>query len=693
MDLAPGDIMSGMDLGDMTVEEVAELRATLGLDDPMIVRYGRYMFRLIQGDLGVADFTRVPVWDTFIERLPNTLVLAAGTIIVGVTISIPLGIFAARRAGKISDNLTTAFTMIGMSMPGFWLAALMILLFALVLRWLPPAGFNHGIRSVIMPSICAAMMLLASSTRQTRSSMLEILKADYLRTARAKGVPEQVVIRKHALGNALIPIVTTIGVSMGIAISGTAIIETVFAWPGIGRLVVESIASRDVTSTTGLVILTTVLYVLILLIVDIAYAFIDPRIKAQYTSGSVKRKNLRKSNIDKGIVESAPKLQLAEPVEAITVASDSEIITSQHVDTFANQDEAALAHESISTITPEQQEPETDFPTGGVYAYTAVKSAAYGEIDTYSDNAPKSAPLPESGATVSDGDKLLTRKYKKNSRGIQVLRHILRNPGATAGLVIIFLISMCFIVSLFMSFESMSAANVDYRFSPPSARFPFGTDNMGRSTFTRVIYAARFSLPIGVGATSLGALIGIFLGSMAAYKEGSIVEEVIMRFSDALASIPGILLGMVIISTLGRSLINLIIAIGITGIPIFIRITRASVLSIKGNEFVEAAKAIGFSEARVLYTQVLPNGLAPIIITFTGSLGAAILVSAGLSFLGFGIPLPNPEWGSLVAAGRDHIHTSPWLSTFPGLFIMMTVMGFNMLGDGLRDAFDPKLKR
>ncbi|MCL1795565.1 MAG: ABC transporter permease [Clostridia bacterium] len=166
-----------------------------------------------------------------------------------------------------------------------------------------------------------------------------------------------------------------------------------------------------------------------------------------------------------------------------------------------------------------------------------------------------------------------------------------------------------------------------------------------------------------------------------------------MRFSDTLASIPALIKGMVIVSVLGRSLFNLILAVGIATIPIFIRTSRAAMLSVKENEFVEAARAIGLSNVRIIFTQVLPNGMAPIIISFSIALGNSILASASLSFLGFGIPVPNPEWGSLVAAGRDVIRTAPWLTTFPGLFIMITVMGFNMLGDGLRDALDPKLKK
>lgn len=666
MDLAPGDITSGWDLEGMTIEEIATLRAGMGLDDPLIVRYARYMYRLIQGDLGVGDFSGISVWENYITRLPNTLALTAATIIIGVSIAIPLGIFAARRAGRISDNITTAFTIVGMSMPNFWLAILIMLLFAYVLNWLPASGFNHGIRSLILPGISSAMVLLAVCSRQTRSSMLEVLKADYLRTARAKGVPEKRVIRKHALGNAMIPIVTMIGIHMAVAIAGTAVIETVFAWAGVGRLIVESVSARDVTTTTGAVILTTILYVLILLLVDVAYAFIDPRIRALYTTGRTKKSRKKKEISSKA---------MPKPQPSVTPESASAVSASAVSDSNAAAQGAEPEQRTISELlnNPAEDaalsEPQVSFITRTEFFVEHKESSA-----------------AKSGESA-------VRRHRKRSRIAEVFNHLIHNPGAVAGMVIIAGLLVLFVVSLAMPFEAVTAANVQYRFQAPSAQFPFGTDNMGRNTFLRVIYATRFSLPIGFGATAFAAIIGVLIGAFAAYYEGSVLEEIIMRLCDALASIPGMLLGMVIITTLGRSLPNLIIAIGVSAIPLFIRITRASVLSIKGNEFVEAAKAIGISEMRILYTQVLPNGLAPIIIVFTTSLGAAILISAGLSFLGFGIPIPNPEWGSLVAAGREQVRNAPWLTTFPGLFVMITVMGFNLLGDGLRDAFDPKLKK
>ena len=290
IDLAPGDIVDSMINIEMTAEDVAELKALYDLDKSMVYRYGKYMINLVQGNLGMSVRSGIPVWDTYIYRLPNTLKLALTGLVIGVSCAIPLGIFAARRSGRIPDNVTTVFVVLGISLPAFWLALLFLQFFSLNLGWLPAGGMNHGIRSYILPSISAGLMLMATATRQTRSSMLDVLRADFLRTARAKGVPEKVVIRKHALGNALIPIVTVVGGSLAFSLAGSVVIEQVFAWPGVGRMAVEGVAQRDVPTALGAIIMTTVMYVIIQILVDIVYAFVDPRIKSRYVSTRRKRR-------------------------------------------------------------------------------------------------------------------------------------------------------------------------------------------------------------------------------------------------------------------------------------------------------------------------------------------------------------------------------------------------------------------
>jgi peptide/nickel transport system permease protein len=289
MDLAPGSVIDQMITDEMTQEDIKELEHLYDLDKPMIYRYGKYMLHLVQGDLGVADFTKISVWDTYITRLPNTLILALAAFIFGSLFAIPLGIFAARHSGTLLDNGTTLFTMLGISIPNFWLGLQLLLVFALYLGWLPAGGNESGFRSLILPAVCSGIGLMANGTRQTRSSMLDVLKADYLRTARAKGVPERIIIRKHALGNAWIPILTTFGGALCHAIAGSAVVESVFAWQGVGLLLVNSVRQRDVTMTLGCVIMTSILYSILMLLVDLMYAFVDPRVKSRFSNSNRKR--------------------------------------------------------------------------------------------------------------------------------------------------------------------------------------------------------------------------------------------------------------------------------------------------------------------------------------------------------------------------------------------------------------------
>ena len=290
-------------------------------------------------------------------------------------------------------------------------------------------------------------------------------------------------------------------------------------------------------------------------------------------------------------------------------------------------------------------------------------------------------------------DTLVSRQYKKRSQFGEIWHRIKRNKGAVAGMIILIILILIMIYSvIFISYDDIMRMDPMNRFAKPGLAHPFGTDDMGRDLFIRTLYGTRYSLTVGFGAICFSLIVGVFLGAIAGYM-GGLIEEIIMRASDILASIPAILMGMCIVTTLGPSLQNLMIAIGITAVPGFVRVARASVMTIKTNEYIESAHAIGMSNFRIIFAQVVPNGLSPIIVMTTGRIGIAILEASSLSFLGFGIPVPTPEWGALVSAGRNFMRTASYLTTLPGLFIVFTVLAFNIMGDGLRDALDPKLKR
>lgn len=279
--MTPGD-PAKMILGDTATEEsVMELRKEMGLDDPFLVQYARYFKNALKGDIGKSYITKSPVAHEVFLAFPATLKLATFSIFLAITLGIPLGIVSAIRQYSLWDNLAMGIALLGISMPVFWLGLLLILLFCVHLGWLPASGFDT-LKQMILPAVTLSTPSLAIISRMTRSSMLEVVRQDYIRTARAKGQTERKVIWRHALLNALIPIVTIVGLQFGQLLEGAVITESVFSVPGLGSLLVEAIKTRDYPMVLGGVLFIGILFSLVNLLVDILYAYIDPRIKAQY---------------------------------------------------------------------------------------------------------------------------------------------------------------------------------------------------------------------------------------------------------------------------------------------------------------------------------------------------------------------------------------------------------------------------
>jgi len=259
-------------------EDIKNIRQQLGLDKPVFVQYGLFLSRLAKLDLGRSARTQNPVIKEIWARLPNTVLLAVTAITLACLFGIPAGIISAVRPYTWIDYLFTSMALFGISMPVFWLGLMLIVVFSLVLHWLPAGGIGSW-KHVILPSFTLAAFVVAFITRITRASMIETLSQDYTTTARSKGLKEQVVIVKHALKNALIPIITVVGLQFGLLLGGAVLTETVFAWPGLGRLIVDSILARDYPVIQGTILIFGLLYILVNLVVDLLYAFIDPRIR------------------------------------------------------------------------------------------------------------------------------------------------------------------------------------------------------------------------------------------------------------------------------------------------------------------------------------------------------------------------------------------------------------------------------
>lgn len=262
--------------------------------------------------------------------------------------------------------------------------------------------------------------------------------------------------------------------------------------------------------------------------------------------------------------------------------------------------------------------------------------------------------------------------------------------GTAGGLILVILVLAGVLAPLIAPYDPVKL-DLTQRLLPPSSNHLFGTDHLGRDVFSRTLYGARISLMVGLVVVSIGLAIGTTLGMLAGYV-GNTPDQVIMRVADMFLAFPSLVLAMALVAALGPDLLNVMLAISITSWPGYSRLVRGMVLSIKEVDYVDAARAIGVRQGRILVRHILPNAIAPVFVAATLNMGVAIIVASGLSFIGFGVQPPTPEWGAMVSDGRTYMNTHFWIATFPGLAILVAVTGFNLFGDGLRDALDPRLR-
>ena len=282
-------------------------------------------------------------------------------------------------------------------------------------------------------------------------------------------------------------------------------------------------------------------------------------------------------------------------------------------------------------------------------------------------------------------------KKRKESRVSEIWRRLKKNRGAVVSMFLILALVLVAIFADVIAPYAYDEQNYDDSYAPHSARHPLGADKLGRDMLSRLIYGARQSLMIGVFSVAISAILGMFFGALAGYF-GGWVDNVLMRFLDIYQSIPMMLMCIVLSAVLGPSLRNTILALGISMIPQFARLMRASIMPVRNMEYVEAAQSINAGHGHIILKYIIPNAISPMIVSITMYIGSAILIGAMMSFIGLGVQPPLPEWGTLISDGRNVMRGHPTLALYPGLCIMITVLAFNLLGDGLRDALDPRLK-
>ena len=284
--------------------------------------------------------------------------------------------------------------------------------------------------------------------------------------------------------------------------------------------------------------------------------------------------------------------------------------------------------------------------------------------------------------------------YKSRSMGAETWRRLKKNKGAIIGLCFFALLVLIAIFSsVIFDYETdIIGQNISERLQSPSAKHLLGTDQVGRDILKRLMYGARYSLTISCGSVAIGLVVGILFGAVAGFYGGR-VDDILMRITDVLYAVPNIMIAVIIVSLFGASTLTLLIALCVSAATNFARITRAAVMTIRGEEYIESAYSIGLPTWKIILRHIIPNCLSPIIVQVTLLVGTTIIAASSLSFLGIGVPAPAPEWGAMLSEGREFMRTNAYMCVFPGLAIMATVLALNLLGDGLRDAIDPKLKK
>ena len=587
----------------------------MGLDKPLWQQYAHYIWGVLHGDLGISLKSRIPVWQEFVPRFKATLELGVCAMIFAVAVGIPVGVLAAVKRGSIFDHTAVGLALTGYSMPIFWWGMMLIMLVSVQLNLTPVSGrisdtvflddtlpltgfmlidtaiwgeqgdFIDALMHMILPAIVLGTIPLAVIVRMTRSSMLEVLGEDYIRTARAKGLTRMRVIVIHALRNAMLPVVTVIGLQVGTLLAGAILTETIFSWPGLGRWLIDALQRRDYPVVQGGVLLVATMIILVNLLVDLLYGVVNPRIRHK-----------------KGAI--------------------------------------------MSQVT---------------------------------ENKVIAAPVPMTPLQ-------------------EFWHYFKRNKGAVVGLVYVVVMIVIAVFANFLAPYNPADQFRDSLLAPPfwqdggSMAHLLGTDDVGRDILSRLMYGARLSLLVGCLVVVLSLILGVVLGLVAGYF-GGVVDSIIMRVVDIMLALPSLLLALVLVAIFGPSIVNASLALTFVALPHYVRLTRAAVLVEVNRDYVTASRVAGAGAMRQMFVNILPNCLAPLIVQASLGFSNAILDMAALGFLGMGAQPPTPEWGTMLSDVLQFAQSARWVVTFPGVAILLTVLAFNLMGDGLRDALDPKLKQ
>jgi peptide/nickel transport system permease protein len=713
-----------------TPEQIEELRKLHNLDKSLPVRYITYINNLLHGEWGYSQTINQPVSDAIVMKFAATLELSLLAFAVAVLTALPLGIFSSVKHNRWEDHWIRLFALFGSAVPIFWFA--LILKYFLAFQWGDatqlPLGYRYdailwdledpieqrtglllvdallagswihfkdALMHMLLPATTLAYASMATTIRLMRGSMLDVLEQDYVRTARAKGLPEHKVVVNHAARNAMIPTVTLLGLAFGGLLNGSVLTETVWQWPGLGLWAITAMRNLDTAAILGYTLFAGMLYVLANLVVDVAYVWLDPRVELSGDVGlaewviagmAILLVGVTWISVDFGL--GLGKLLLYALLLG-ALAGLGWRLRRDRADFLAQLREylwvPLLAGGTVLAVVGIFR----GYATGMVLLFVLflLVRLALNWRDFVAEIPPRRAELR------------------------RMAHQLRRNPLALLGLFIALAILLVALMAPFLAPLEPGQRDADrmvehfefnHDLQPPcywsctgergeADGYILGSTSKGYDIWYGIIWGSRTSLDVALKVVISGTFIAVVLGVISGYYGGR-VDEIMMRITDVFLAIPGLILALAIVAvTNNPSIEYLMYALIIVWWPGFTRIVRAQALTIRNLPYVEAARAAGASDFRIIFRHVLPNCLTPVVIAATMDMGSIVLVLAGLGFLGFGGGPDLAEWGKLVGYGQEHLLAGDWWAFFfPGLAIALWAMAFYLLGDGLRDILDPR---
>ena len=713
-----------------TPEQIEELRKLHNLDKSLPVRYITYINNLLHGEWGYSQTINQPVSDAIVMKFAATLELSLLAFAVAVLTALPLGIFSSVKHNRWEDHWIRLFALFGSAVPIFWFA--LILKYFLAFQWGDatqlPLGYRYdailwdledpieqrtglllvdallagswihfkdALMHMLLPATTLAYASMATTIRLMRGSMLDVLEQDYVRTARAKGLPEHKVVVNHAARNAMIPTVTLLGLAFGGLLNGSVLTETVWQWPGLGLWAITAMRNLDTAAILGYTLFAGMLYVLANLVVDVAYVWLDPRVELSGDVGLAEWVIAGMAILLVGVTWISVDLGLGLGkllLYALLLGALAGLgwrLQRDRADFLAQLREylwvPLLAGGTVLAVVGIFR----GYATGMVLLFVLflLVRLALNWRDFVAEIPPRRAELR------------------------RMAHQLRRNPLALLGLFIALAILLVALMAPFLAPLEPGQRDADrmvehfefnHDLQPPcywsctgergeADGYILGSTSKGYDIWYGIIWGSRTSLDVALKVVISGTFIAVVLGVISGYYGGR-VDEIMMRITDVFLAIPGLILALAIVAvTNNPSIEYLMYALIIVWWPGFTRIVRAQALTIRNLPYVEAARAAGASDFRIIFRHVLPNCLTPVVIAATMDMGSIVLVLAGLGFLGFGGGPDLAEWGKLVGYGQEHLLAGDWWAFFfPGLAIALWAMAFYLLGDGLRDILDPR---